>query len=36
MYQLRMKLEELEKNERHIKVAVIGAGLMGKGLGFRV
>ncbi len=32
MYQLRMKLEELEKNERHIKVAVIGAGLMGKGL----
>ena len=32
MYQLRMKLEELGENEKHIKVAVIGAGLMGKGL----
>ena len=32
MYQLRMKLEELNKNDQHIKVAIIGAGLMGKGL----
>ena len=32
MYQLRTKLEELDENKKHIKVAVIGAGLMGKGL----
>lgn len=32
MYQLRTKLEELEKKDEHIRVAVIGAGLMGKGL----
>jgi predicted homoserine dehydrogenase-like protein len=27
-----MKLEELDKNGEHIKVALVGAGLMGKGL----
>lgn len=32
MYQLRMKLEELDKKGQHIKIALIGAGLMGKGL----
>lgn len=32
MYQLRTKLEELDQNGQHIRVAIVGAGLMGKGL----
>ncbi|HAE92210.1 MAG TPA: NAD(P)-dependent oxidoreductase, partial [Tissierella sp.] len=32
MLNLNNKLKELDENNKHIKVSIVGAGLMGKGM----